>query len=81
MAAQIDAADNIVKGIVFIDANHVHSGLPVLLHVAVAATFAVLVVSILVVLRLARSISLPVKRVTDRMVTLSSGDGTGPDGR
>ena len=42
--------------------------------VAVAATFAVLVVSILLVLRLARSISLPVKRVTDRMVTLSSGD-------
>ena len=32
VAAQIDAADNIVKGIVFIDANHVHSGLSALLH-------------------------------------------------
>lgn len=37
-------------------------------------TLAVLVVSILLVLRLARSISRPVKRVTDRMVALSDGD-------
>ena len=42
--------------------------------VAVLATAAVLAVSILLVLRLARSISHPVKRVTDRMVALSSGD-------
>ena len=42
--------------------------------VAVLATLAVLVVSILLVLRLARSISRPVQRVTDRMVALSDGD-------
>ncbi len=42
--------------------------------VAVLATLAVLVVSILVVLRLARSISRPVRGVTDRMVVLSAGD-------
>ena len=42
--------------------------------VSVLATLAVLVVSILLVLRLARSISRPVKRVTDRMVALSNGD-------
>ena len=42
--------------------------------VAVAATLAVLLVSILLVLRLARSISRPVKSVTGRMVALSSGD-------
>ena len=35
---------------------------------------ALLAVSLLVVLRLARSISRPVKRVTDRMVALSDGD-------
>ena len=42
--------------------------------VAILATAAVLAVSLLVVLRLARSISRPVKRVTDRMVALSDGD-------
>ena len=42
--------------------------------VAILATLAVLILSILLVLRLARSISHPVKRVTDRMVALSSGD-------
>ena len=42
--------------------------------VSILATLAVLAVSILVVLRLARSISIPVKRVTDRMVALSNGD-------
>ena len=42
--------------------------------VSILATLAVLAVSILVVLRLARSISIPVKQVTDRMVALSNGD-------
>ena len=42
--------------------------------VAVLATAAVLAVSILLVLRLARSISQPVRGVTDRMVALSGGD-------
>ena len=42
--------------------------------VAVSATFVVLVVSMLLVLRLARSISHPVKKMTDRMVALSDGD-------
>ena len=42
--------------------------------VAVLATLAVLAVSILVVLRLARSISRPVKSVTERMIALSGGD-------
>lgn len=42
--------------------------------VAVLATLAVLAISILMVLRLARSISRPVKSVTDRMVALSGGD-------
>ncbi len=41
---------------------------------SILATIAVLAVSLLVVLRLARSISRPVKRVTDRMVALSDGD-------
>ncbi|MDE6919607.1 MAG: HAMP domain-containing protein, partial [Lachnospiraceae bacterium] len=41
---------------------------------AVAATLAVLVISILLVLHLARSISRPVKSVTSRMVSLSDGD-------
>ena len=41
---------------------------------AVLSTLAVLTVSILLVLRLARSISRPVKGVTDRMVALSDGD-------
>lgn len=42
--------------------------------VSVLATMTVLVVSILLVLRLAQSISRPVKSVTDRMVSLSNGD-------
>ncbi|MCI9331204.1 MAG: HAMP domain-containing protein [Oscillibacter sp.] len=42
--------------------------------VAVLATLAVLVISILLVLQLARSISRPVKSVTERMVSLSGGD-------
>ncbi len=42
--------------------------------VSVLATLAVLGVSILLVLRLARSISVPVKHVTDRMIALSDGD-------
>lgn len=42
--------------------------------VANLATLAVLAVSILLVLRLARSISRPVKSVTSRMVALSDGD-------
>ena len=41
---------------------------------AVLTTLAVLAVSILLVLRLAGSISRPVKHVTNRMVTLSDGD-------
>lgn len=44
------------------------------MYVAVAATLAVLLVSILLVLQLARSISRPVKSVTSRMVSLSDGD-------
>ena len=42
--------------------------------VAVLSTLVVLVVSILLVLRLARSISHPIKQVTSRMVALSDGD-------
>lgn len=42
--------------------------------VSVLATLAVLILSILVVLRLSRSISRPVKSVTERMVALSDGD-------
>ena len=42
--------------------------------VAVLATLAVLVVSMLLVLQLARSISRPVKSVTGRMLALSEGD-------
>ena len=42
--------------------------------VAVLSTLAVLVLSILLVWRLAQSISRPVKSVTDRMVALSDGD-------
>ncbi|WP_330584878.1 methyl-accepting chemotaxis protein [Parablautia muri] len=42
--------------------------------VSVLATLAILVVSILLVLRLSRSISHPVKSVTDRMIALSNGD-------
>ncbi len=53
------------------DYNHLINGA---MLVAILATLAVLILSILLVLRLARSISHPVKRVTDRMVALSSGD-------
>ena len=53
------------------DYNHFINGA---MLVSILATLAVLVVSILLVLRLARSISRPVKRVTDRMVALSNGD-------
>ncbi len=42
--------------------------------VSVFSTLSVLVISILLVLRLAHSISRPVKRVTERMVALSDGD-------
>ena len=42
--------------------------------VSILATLAGLVVSVLLILRFARSISRPVKRVTDRMVALSDGD-------
>ena len=42
--------------------------------VSIASTIMVLLISILLVLRLARSISHPVKRVTGRMVALSDGD-------
>ena len=42
--------------------------------VSILATLAGLAVSILLILRFARSISHPVKQVTDRMVALSSGD-------
>ena len=41
---------------------------------SILATLAGLVVSMLLILRFARSISRPVKRVTNRMVALSSGD-------
>lgn len=41
---------------------------------ALLATLVVLIISILLVLRLAKSISLPVKNVTNRMVALSDGD-------
>ena len=53
------------------DYNHFINGA---MLVSILATLAVLVISILLVLRLARSISRPVKRVTDRMVALSNGD-------
>ncbi|MCI8466312.1 MAG: HAMP domain-containing protein [Lachnospiraceae bacterium] len=44
------------------------------MYVAILATLAVLAVSILIILRLSRSISHPVKVVTDRMVSLADGD-------
>ena len=53
------------------DYNHFINGA---MLVAILSTLAVLVISILVVLRLARSISRPVKGVTDRMISLSDGD-------
>jgi len=42
--------------------------------ISIFATLAGLTVSVLLILRFARSISRPVKRVTDRMVALSNGD-------
>ncbi len=53
------------------DYNHLINGAMLL---SVLATLAGLVVSMLLILRFARSISRPVKRVTNRMVALSSGD-------
>ncbi|MCI9282587.1 MAG: methyl-accepting chemotaxis protein [Lachnospiraceae bacterium] len=53
------------------DYNHFINGA---MLVSILATLTVLIVSILLILRLARSISRPVKRVTDRMVALSNGD-------
>ncbi len=53
------------------DYNHIINGA---MLAAVLCTLAVLIVSILLVLRLARSISRPLKGVTDRMVALSDGD-------
>ena len=53
------------------DYNHIINGA---MLVAVLCTLAVLIISILLVLRLARSISRPVRGVTDRMVALSNGD-------
>lgn len=53
------------------DYNHFINGA---MWVAVFATLVVLTVSILLVMRLAKSISRPVKSVTGRMVALSEGD-------
>lgn len=53
------------------DYNHLINGA---LLAAILATAAVLTISILLVLRLSRSISRPVKSVTSRMVALSDGD-------
>ncbi len=53
------------------DYNHFINGA---MLVAILSTLAVLIISILLVLRLARSISRPVKSVTSRMVGLSDGD-------
>ena len=53
------------------DYNHFINGA---MLVSILATLVVLAVSMLLVLRLAHSISRPVKRVTDRMVALSNGD-------
>ena len=44
------------------------------MFVAIASTFVVLILSILLVLHLAHSISRPIKNVTSRMVSLSNGD-------
>jgi len=44
------------------------------MFIAIAATLVMLVLSVLLVLHLARSISRPVKQVTTRMVSLSNGD-------
>ena len=51
-----------------------HSGFNGAMVIAALSTLAVLAVSLLLVLRLARSISRPVKGVTDRMVAFSDGD-------
>ena len=53
------------------DYNHFIRGA---MFVSIAATLLGLVVSMLLILRFARSISHPVRRVTDRMVALSDGD-------
>ena len=53
------------------DYNHFINGAMLF---AILTTLAVLVVSILLILRLARSISRPVQQVTDRMVALAGGD-------
>lgn len=53
------------------DYSHTINGAMLL---AVAATLAVLIISILLVLHLARSISRPVKSVTSRMISLADGD-------
>ena len=53
------------------DYNHFIRGA---MFLSIAATLLGLVVSMLLILRFARSISRPVKRVTDRMVALSDGD-------
>lgn len=53
------------------DYNHFINGA---MLVAILATLAVLIIAILLVLRLAKSISRPVKSVTRRMVALSDGD-------
>lgn len=53
------------------DYNHYINGAMI---VAILATMAVLVISLLLVLRLARSISRPIQSVTSRMVSLSGGD-------
>ncbi len=53
------------------DYNHFINGV---MLVSILANLVILAVSMLLVLRLARSISLPVKRVTERMVALSDGD-------
>ena len=44
------------------------------MYVAILSTLVILLVSIFLVLRLARSISRPVKGVTNRMIALSDGD-------
>ncbi len=53
------------------DYNHFINGAMI---VSILANLAGLIVSMLLVLRMARSISWPIKRVTDRMVALSNGD-------
>ena len=57
------------------DYNHFINGA---MLVSILATLMVLAVSMLLVLRLAHSISRPVKRVTDRMVALSTASPSPP---